>query len=443
MNRTCKLVAAMLAGVLSATMLASCRGVQNEQISSSATTAQPETEEAPRAIVSPEELHKLLLNTADFAVESKLLQTYPTYEYVWNYSMEKDGDLIKTDFYEKDGAFDAVEETNYADLERAVYYEIRPNDWIFYPLENTFYADGVSAFLYDLSPMDGNLLWKDSSYEAYDPETVSYSVKDSVLKKVFRENDWDTLPEEYSLTYTEAYGKYTFTYYWKDGSVTSEMKTVVTLRDTVVSLPKAENDPIAEVPYQGEKMEIILNNFDQIDLTTQLADFYTIGFTPWEGEEAERLFDGVKTYEQWYYDADGNLKEEADPDAAEGGGPGKCAGVIANYCQFVFRFEHIKKIAAYVITNANDNEEFDDRTPARWTLFGTNDELAADPETAEDAQWVIVDYVWEGGIESENFAENCYLIDKENRGYYQYYAIEITDYSGNQLQIGELEFYAE
>lgn len=417
---------------------------------SAATTSAATTEPAPveqepvRTLLSPGELFDLLLKTADFTVESKLLQEYPNYDYVHHYSMEKDDSRIKTRVYEKDGALDAMERVNYADLEQSIYYLQHPKDWVFKPLENTFFADGLETFLYDLSPMADNKPWKDRNYEAYDPETESYQMKRSVLKRVFSQNGWETPPDEFSLTYSMQHGKYVFVYAWKTNSVTSEMRTEITLKNTYVALPKAENDPVAETPYQGEKITTILNNFERLDFSENLSHFYTVGFSEFgDDEAAERMIDGIKTYDQWYYNEDGSLKEGAFPESAEGGGPGKCAGTIADYCEFVFHLEYGQTIAAYVLTNANDNEEFTYRTPVRWALLGTNDDRAADPSTAMDAEWFIIDYVWDGGMSNENFAEGCYLVDKENRGYYRYYCFEVVRYSGNQFQLGEIEFYTE
>ena len=442
MNRMCKLVAALLAGVLSAAALASCNGGNAETTTTVTTEPAPVEQEPVRTLLSPGELFKLLMNTADFTVESKLLQNYPNYDYVHHYSMEKDDSRIKTRVYEKDGALDAVEEINYADLEQSTYYALYPKDWVFASLKDTFFADGLETFLYDVSPMADKRPWNDRNYEAYDPETRSYRMKRSVLKQVFSENDWEAPPKEYSLTYYQQNEKYVFVYSWKSDSVTSEMRTEITLQENSINLPKAENDPVPETPYQGEKMQTILNNFIRLDYSNQPVHLYSIGFSEFgEDESIERMIDGIKPEEQWYYNEDGSLKENAFPELGKGGGPGKCAGVIADYTDFVFCFETPQTVAAYVLTNANDNKEFGNRTPVRWTIFATNDERAGNASTAMDAQWFIIDYVWDGGMSNENFAEGCYLIDKENRGYYQYYCLEIVRTDGNQFQLGELEFY--
>lgn len=446
MNRMCKLVAAMLAGVLSAAALASCNGenaVTTTDVTT-ATTAQPDAEQIPtQGIVSPQELYNLLLNTSDFTVESQWTRKDGGDTTHWKYSMKKDGDVIVTDYTEQKGTDQLEEEINFADLGRSRYYEIVGNDWLFYSLENTFFADGVSAFLYDLSPMDGKRLWKDESYEPYDPENRRYRVKDSVLEEVFAENGWPQPPSQYLLTYTEQSGEYRFVYSWREGEASMSMRTIIRCEENNLELPTAENDQIAETPYTGEAMDAMLTGLRKIDLSTEMVQFYTVNFNSWEGEEAERLFDGIKTKEQWYYNEDGSLKENAFPELGKGGGPGKCAGMIGDYTQFVFCFPTKTEISAYVLTNANDNEEFGHRTPVRWSIYATNDACANDPDTAIEAEWVLIDYVWEGGMQDENFFSGGYRIDSENCDRYYCYCLEIQAVSGYQFQLGEIEFYID
>ncbi len=442
MKHLVKQVAILLAGVLATSVLLSCESKTAPLSTAATTTAQAADPPAPKEILSPEELYNLLLRTPDYTVESKLEQSYPGYEYIWEHSMEKDGDLLKTKVFEQDGAFVRQDEENYCDLKDRVYYQIERNDWFMRPHSDSFFVGELKDFLEDLLPVDSKRLCNDENYGEYEPERRQYSLNPSVLEDVFAENDWEQPPEKYYLTFSERSGNYRFTYYWKDGQVITKYETLITFCDVSVTLPVAENAEIAETPYEGEALDALLKGLAPVDLT-QAKKFYTIGFSAWEDEEAERLFDGVKTYEQWYYNEDGTLKEGAFPESGEGGGPGKCAGMIDNYSQLIFRFEQRVEICAYVLTNANDNEEFGHRTPVRWCLYGTNDPKAAASDTAYDAEWILMDHVWESGMSSENFASFGFTVDPENREPFNYYCLELMAINGYQIQIGELEFYVE
>ncbi|MBQ8287142.1 MAG: hypothetical protein IJX76_00035 [Clostridia bacterium] len=436
-----KSVGLLLAGVLTASALFSCKSGNGEPTTTSATTAQPEEEAAPQAIVSPGDLYQLLLRTADYTIETELVQTYPDYKYIWESNLDKDGGLLLISTEERYDREISYRESYYCDLDQSAYYNREGGDWVRYEESESISFGELADYVNDLLPQDPQRLSDDASYEEYDPEARSYRMKAQVMEEVFAENDWDAPPEEYYLHYTESGERYVFTYYWKDQDITSRMNTVITMKEVDLTIPEVENAPIAEAPYEGEALDAALQGFRQVDLSERVYNFYTVGFEPWEDEEARRMFDGVKTYDEWYYNEDGTLKEGASPDAAEGGGPGKCAGTMANYCQFVFDFNETIEIAAYVLTNSNDNREFSHRTPVRWTLFGSNDENASDADTAFEANWITLDYVWDGGMGSENFASYGYLVDSENRGEYRYYCLQITYYSGNQIQIGELELY--
>ena len=445
MNRMCKLTAALLAGVLLGTALTSCKGeavVTTAPITTSVetTTAAPKDEAPKREILSPGELFEQLLSTSDFTVENRWSRTENGYTNRWSYLLYKDGDLIRTEYSEPE----KKTVVNYGDLANGRYYEIAHGDWIFLPIENTFYADGVAAFLRDISPIDGKRDWEDKNYGAYDATGKCFRMKASVLKAVFAENGWDSPPDRYSMTFSSMKNGYVCVYSWSVGEVSMSQRVEIRFEENSVTLPTAENDPIAETPYTGEALDAMLEGMYRINIADQLSDFFTIGFEAWENEEsAEHLFDGIKTYDEWYYNEDGSLKDGAFPEIGEGGGPGKCGGQIGNFAQFVFQFPTQPQIAAYVLTNGNDNEQFNHRTPVRWALYGSYDALAEDPETAYETKWVLLDYVWDGGMENENFFSGGYLIDPENIGQYPTYCLQIEAASGNQFQLGEIEFYVK
>lgn len=211
----------------------------------------------------------------------------------------------------------------------------------------------------------------------------------------------------------------------------------------VPTAPMVKGDGLEEL-LEGK---ISLNEAGKIDMET-LA---TVGFSRWaETEDIAQLFDTIDTYDEWYFDENGELKADADPNAAEGptgGGPGKCGGGVSTPAYFYFGLTEKATLAAYVLTTGNDNSRWNGRNPIEWTLYGTNDLSVFEGETLDgnefdETKWTVLDYVYDGLVIEDNFVPCGYEIDADKQGEFQYY-VWVLGYNGGAFQATELDLFVK
>jgi hypothetical protein len=221
-----------------------------------------------------------------------------------------------------------------------------------------------------------------------------------------------------------------------------------------------EPEPEAETPaVPGAGLEDLIAGKTKVTVDT--AQLGLVDFDSWneETENIDELFDGVKTFNDWYYNPDGSLRDGADPENTKGGGPGKCGGQASwgddAGAWFYFALTEEAKISAYVITTGNDNSVYTVRNPVEWTLYGTNDAeafaaaiaggittpiTATDYPFAED-KWTVLDYVYDGQVAQGDFLENGYSIDAEAQQSFKYYCWYLGYTGDGNFQACELELY--
>ncbi len=246
------------------------------------------------------------------------------------------------------------------------------------------------------------------------------------------------------------------------GATTEAPKTT-----TVAPPPPTDTEPPTpdkDVPLvEGAGLEELLAantiiGSDATDIKVNMEALYTLGFGTWnaETENISQLFDGIKTYDDWYYDIDENgekvLKDGAlTPDmenGPNGGGPGKIGGSLnqngytGGY--FFFGLTAPAKLSAYVLYTGNDNSKYPGRNPVEWTLYATNDatvfeEQSAEGATFDETKWTALDYVYDGSVLEANFAPNGYTIDADKQGEYQYYVWYLNYTTDNVFQACELD----
>ncbi|MBQ8383146.1 MAG: hypothetical protein IJX47_08085 [Clostridia bacterium] len=202
-----------------------------------------------------------------------------------------------------------------------------------------------------------------------------------------------------------------------------------------------EKEPGNGVYTNGDLIGLVSDKQSLTDLgMIDQFTLHSLNFTPWnEDEGVDRLFDGIDTFDEWYYNADGSLKEEALPDLMEGGGPGKCSGMVYDgRAYFFFATEVEVEVEAYVLTTANDNAKFL-RNPYSFALYGTNDRDAFYASAMDYSRWKLLDSPISGCMEDQNFTPYGFLVD--HPGKYRYYCLAIEYVRGTQFQLGEVELY--
>ena len=245
-------------------------------------------------------------------------------------------------------------------------------------------------------------------------------------------------------------------------TTTAPAATTTTTKKPVQTPPPqqtTEPTPESEVPKTpGAGLEELIAGKTLV--TVDPTQFGVVDFDSWneETENIMGLFDGVKTEQDWYYNADGTIKDGADIENANGGGPGKCGGHLAweePGAYFYFALEEAATIKAYVIWTGNDNSKYMDRNPVEWKLYGTNDAEAyaaaiaggvTEPVKAVDypfdeTKWTVLDDVYDGAVEQGNFLANGYEIDAANQQSFKYYCWFLGYTEGGSFQACELELY--
>ncbi len=214
----------------------------------------------------------------------------------------------------------------------------------------------------------------------------------------------------------------------------------------VTVLPKVAGDGLEELIAGLTRVS------DEGGVDVDMESLASNGFNTWnaETENVAGLFDGVDTFDEWYYLEDGTtLKDGADPYAADGptgGGPGKCGGGVSDPTFFFFALTDKATLGAYVMVTGNDNSKWNGRWPREWTLYATNDAAAyeaavADVEAFDETQWATLDYVYDTLIAETDFTPNGYEVDEANRGAYQYYIWKMGYTSSGVFQATELDLY--
>lgn len=203
----------------------------------------------------------------------------------------------------------------------------------------------------------------------------------------------------------------------------------------------AENEPNNGVYTDGDLYELLRDKVSLTDLgIIDRFTLHTLSFTPWNSDEkVDKLFDGIDTFDEWYFDEDGSLKEGAIPELMEGGGPGKCAGMVYDgRAYFFFATEVLVEVEAYVLTTGNDSAKYS-RNPYSFALYGTNDRDAFYDSVMDYSAWQLLDSPISGCMEDLNFTPYGFLVD--HPGEYRYYCLAVEYVQGTQFQLAELELY--
>jgi hypothetical protein len=89
----------------------------------------------------------------------------------------------------------------------------------------------------------------------------------------------------------------------------------------------------------------------------------------------------------------------------------------------VWTMDQPVKATSYVLTTANDNEQYPLRNAEAWALLATNEDLPDGWDLDEDnyTVWTVLDIVYYTVLPDENYKEVAYTIDEENQGAYSTY----------------------
>lgn len=257
-----------------------------------------------------------------------------------------------------------------------------------------------------------------------------------------------------------------------DTTTTPAPATTTTTKKPVNTPPVTETtepQPEAEVPKTpGAGLDELLAGKTKVEVDmTQLG---VVDFDAWDdannGENLDKLFDGIMTEQDWYYNEDGTIKEGASIENAQGGGPGKIGGDCRfgddNGAWFYFALTEEAKLTAYVIWTGNDNSTYMDRNPVEWKLYGTNDAEAFAAGAAaglanntgendtrvtltdipfDESKWTCLDDVYDGAVEQGNFLANGYEIDADKQQSFKYYCWYLGYTEGGSFQACELELF--
>ncbi|MBQ8288142.1 MAG: hypothetical protein IJX76_05150 [Clostridia bacterium] len=470
MDKVTKWIALLLAGVMMSAALFACGGEAEDK----------DDEFAEYANMKPSELYEALLEADEYEViNDAVFDAYGT-EMTMIQKLTKNDEIVKMEERGIDGSTMVC----YYDYgENMVYTQDPAGNWSVARIDT-----GVEfATLEELvNNVVGEEMFDDDHYEDFDDDATRFVMKEDVAA----EHDFEDL-------YIEADGTtYSLGATGTIEGLTVEIECTIEFKSTKASLPLVDDDAVIAIttapvattapithttttkniitviptdPVETEDWEVKtypqvlgdglekllagktgLNQAGKID-TGSIASY---GFTPWLSyESANQLFDGIDTGREWYYDQDDYgdytiLKEGADPENMQGGGPGKCGGTVNNSAYFCFALYEKATVSAYVITTGNDNAKYPGRNPVEWTLYATNDldlydayAYGVDDANFETDGWVMLDYVYDGVVTQDNFAQCGYEIDAENRGKYQYY-VWVLGYTQNKtFQACEFELY--
>lgn len=443
MNRMCKSVAALLAGVLSAAVLSGCKTKEN-------------TEPEPLELISPETLYEKLLEDDRYQIHALYdiitveESTAQSYQRSVNYAMIKDGSGIKFRYKEVPDDGDEYQEITYVNLatEQYIYRNVL-FDWVYDAPSEEYDNGDLAGYLYNILPMDPEFMMEDRNYLDLPEGGTIYEIDKDAFLKFVDEEDHPDLPVTMTMRVDGQSYLITSTYRLSGGEEV-DGTVRVTFDDTAVTLPQAKLAPVYEdwndLPHSTCYVDYHLDSLREgkqsvtengLIVTDSIR---TDSIETFENEGAEHLFDGVDTYEEWYYDENGSWVS-GNPTEMRGGGPGKvCGNSGTDFAYFFFSTEKPVEVKAYVLTMANDAEKYA-RNPLYWILLGSNDEAAADCTDFYDADWVALDAVYDESLQyTDNFEQFGYDIDADRQDAYQHYCFIAI--SGNELlQLAELELY--
>lgn len=444
MSNRLKRVAAILAGVLLAVPLLSCTHFMN-------TAPVPK----PLELISPETLYEKLLEDSHYQISAQYDvttvddTTAESYKRTLDYTMVKDGSAIKFRYKENPKAGGEYQEITYADLETEQYiYRDVLFDWVYDAPSKEYDNGNLAGYLYNVLPMDPEFMLEDRNYLDLAEGATVYEIDKEAFLEFVDEEDHPDLPVTLTMQVDGQCYLITTVYELSNGeSVDSTVR--ITFNETAVELPKAKlatnyNDNPPKSPYYtGHFLETLLENKKSVTENGLIvkSSIRADSIETFENEGAECLFDGVDTYDEWYYDENGSLKEGGNPSLVKGGGPGKvCGNSGTDFAYFFFSTEKPVEVKAYVLTMANDAVNYA-RNPLYWVLLGSNDEAAADCTDFYDADWVTLDTVYQESLRyTDNFEQFGYAIDADRLEAYQHYCF-IAISSNELLQLAELELY--
>ena len=110
----------------------------------------------------------------------------------------------------------------------------------------------------------------------------------------------------------------------------------------------------------------------------------------------------------------------------------------------VFSATEAVTVNSYVLTTGYPSEDQPNLIvyyPVEWTLYGTNDPAQFTAESIYEDGWVMLDYIYDGGVIQTEGIPNGYQVDANRQGAYQYYAIKFGYLFGTRLHLSELELY--
>ncbi len=81
---------------------------------------------------------------------------------------------------------------------------------------------------------------------------------------------------------------------------------------------------------------------------------------------------------------------------------------------------------SYTLTTANDNEQYHNRNPKKWTLYGSKD----------GSNWTKLDTVRNSNMEDKNYTPYTFTVDTV--GTFSYYKMEISELYGSGFQLSEI-----
>ena len=406
----------------------------------------------PLNLISPETLYEKLLRDERY-------QIYVLYDSVSaegvsrsvDYRIFKDGEALKLYYAEDDEKEGLYKDLTYCDLTngRLIYRDVL-YEWVWDRPEEGEKPDDLEDYLVDALPLDPEFMMEDRNFVDLAEGGTIYEIDKEAFWE-FMEEENTGLPVTLTMQVDGQSYLIKIAYELSDG-FTVDCTVRVKFEEKKFEIPKSrastEYPTWSSLPksicYQDDQMDLLLRN--KVSVTNKgliLTDsIRSDGIQTFAGEGPECLFDGVDTASEWYYDKDGKLKPGADPAKHTGGGPGKCCGEAKDkFAYFFFSTQEAVTVQAYVLTNANDNQDYQFRTPIYWILLGSNDEAAADCTDFYEVDWVTLDAVYEDEMYStDNFEQFGFAVEEHRQGAYRHYCfIAVSGYP--QIQIGELELY--
>ncbi|MBQ8287140.1 MAG: hypothetical protein IJX76_00025 [Clostridia bacterium] len=404
---TLLLAAAMLAAPLTA-----CQSGQTTQVTAA---SDDETVTKP-ASFTPDEIWEKM-QTSSYRITSETKTEAEGVQVKMKYVIERQANRFRMQYDLDMGSMGKMSEELYFNTANGRAYAAVEGDWYYYVDKTVASEEMILSEVFLMIAPD--LLFANDSYE-YDAKEARYAMKQDVLSEQTGYEGEDA--GKVSLYLSEADGAYSIAI--SDGTDGSEMRIDIAFADVTVKIPSATELPDvggeggggedeAELPYTGASLTALLLRTQQ--LKVDLDSVRATDFSPWSGEEVDHLFDGTTA---------------------------KCAGQrnSSEMCIF-FSLEEAATLSAYVMVTGNDTAQFPFRNPVEWYLLGTNRAKAMTSSSLNMSDWAVLDYVYDGSLETGNFVRNGYAIDPAAQGEYRYYALVLCYSPDTQFQLSELELY--